>query len=152
MSALLTLTMTSPVWSFAKAAGVSGVKGMSAGARILQEGGTLILACECREGVPANSPLDKLLRSASSPEEILTLLATPGFVRPEQWQAQIQALIQRKARVLVYSSLPDEVIRRAHLTPCHDITAAVNERLVQLGPGARVAVLPQGPLTIPYLA
>ena len=129
-----------------------GVKGMSAGARILQEGGTLILACECREGVPANSPLDKLLRSASSPEEILTLLATPGFVRPEQWQAQIQSLIQRKANVLVYSSLPDEVIRQAHLKPCHDITAAVNERLQQLGPDARVAVLPQGPLTIPYLA
>jgi nickel-dependent lactate racemase len=129
-----------------------GVKGMSAGARIIQEGGTLILACECHEGVPANSPLDKLLRSAGSPEEILTLLATPGFVRPEQWQAQIQALIQRKARVLVYSALPDEVVKGAHLTPCHDIAAAVNERLEQLGPEARVAVLPQGPLTIPYRA
>ncbi len=129
-----------------------GVKGMSAGARIIQEGGTLILACECREGVPANSPLDKLLRSAGSPEEILTMLATPGFVRPEQWQAQIQALIQRKARVLVYSGLPDEIVRQAHLTPCHDIGAVVNERLQQLGPEARVAVLPQGPLTIPYLA
>lgn len=129
-----------------------GVKGMSAGARIIQEGGTLILACECHEGVPANSPLDKLLRSAGSPEEILTLLATPGFVRPEQWQAQIQALIQRKAQVLVYSALPDEIVREAHLTPCHDISAAVNERLEKLGPEARVAVLPQGPLTIPYLA
>jgi lactate racemase len=129
-----------------------GVKGMSAGARIIQEGGTLILACECREGVPAQSPLDKLLRSAASPEEILTLLATPGFVRPEQWQAQIQALIQRKARVLIHSALPDEIVRAAHLTPCSDIGAAVRERLAQLGPDARVAVLPQGPLTIPYLA
>jgi len=129
-----------------------GVKGMSAGARIIQEGGTLILACECREGVPARSPLDQLLRSAGSPEEILALLATPGFVRPEQWQAQIQSLIQRKARVLLYSSLPDEIVRAAHLTPCHDIGQAVNERLAQLGPEARVAVLPQGPLTIPYLA
>jgi hypothetical protein len=54
--------------------------------------------------------------------------------------------------VLVHSSLPDEIIRAAHLTPCHDISAAVNERLAQLGPEARVAVLPQGPLTIPYLA
>lgn len=129
-----------------------GVKGMSAGARIIQQNGTLILACECREGVPAKSPLDLLLRSASSPEEILTLLATPGFVRPEQWQAQIQALIQRRASVLVYSALSDEIIRTAHLTPCHDIAAAVNERLAKLGPDARVAVLPQGPLTIPYLA
>ncbi len=129
-----------------------GVKGMSAAARIVQEGGTIILACECREGVPAGSPLDKLLRSASSPEEILTRLATPGFVRPEQWQAQIQALIQRRANVLVYSSLPDDVIRACHLTPCRDITAAVRERLDRPGPQARVAVLPQGPLTIPYLA
>jgi lactate racemase len=129
-----------------------GVKGMSAGARIIKPGGTLILACECREGVPANSPLDKLLRSASSPEEILAMLATPGFVRPEQWQAQIQALVQRKATVLVYSSLPDEVLRAAHLAPCHDISAAVKQRLDSLGPNARVAVLPQGPLTIPYLA
>jgi lactate racemase len=129
-----------------------GVKGMSAAARIVQKGGTIILACECREGVPAGSPLDKLLRSAASPEEILTMLATPGFVRPEQWQAQIQALIQRQAKVLVYSSLPDEVLRACHLIPCHDIGATVRERLREPGPQARVAVLPQGPLTIPYLA
>jgi nickel-dependent lactate racemase len=128
-----------------------GVKGMSAGARIVKAGGTLILACECREGVPPNSPLDKLLRSAANPEAILTLLATPGFVRPEQWQAQVQALVQRKARVLLYSSLPDEVVRAAHLTPCHDIGATVQAKLAELGPSARVAALPQGPLTIPYV-
>jgi nickel-dependent lactate racemase len=128
-----------------------GVKGMSAGARIIKPGGLLILACECREGVPTGSPLDKLLRSAASPEEVLTLLSTPGFVRPEQWQAQIQALVQRKAQVLIYSSLPDEIVRSAHLTPCRDIGAAVDKRLATLGPEARVAVLPQGPLTIPYL-
>lgn len=129
-----------------------GVKGMSAAARIVQPQGTVILACECREGVPPGSPLDQLLRSASSPEEILARLATPGFVRPEQWQAQIQSLIQRKATVLVYSSLPDDVIRRAHLEPCHDIGRTVAHRLATLGPQARLAVLPQGPLTIPYLA
>jgi nickel-dependent lactate racemase len=127
-----------------------GVKGMSAGARIIKPGGLMILACECREGVPAGSPLDKLLRSAPNPEEILAMLSTPGFVRPEQWQAQIQALVQRKARVLVYSSLPDEVIRAAHLEPCHDIESAVKQRLATLGPDAQVAILPQGPLTIPY--
>jgi nickel-dependent lactate racemase len=129
-----------------------GVKGMSAGARIVKPGGLLILACECREGVPAGSPMDTLLRSASSPEEILTMLATPGFVQPEQWQAQIQALIQRKARVLIYSSLPDEVVRAAHLSPCRDIAGSVQKELNQLGPTGTVAVLPQGPLTIPYLA
>jgi nickel-dependent lactate racemase len=128
-----------------------GVKGMSAGARILEKGGLLILACECRQGVPPGSPLDQLLSSARGPEEILTMLSAPGFVRPEQWQAQIQAVIQRKAEVLLYSSLSDDIVRRAFLTPCRDIAAAVRDRLEKLGPEARVAVLPQGPLTIPYL-
>jgi len=129
-----------------------GVKGMSAAARIVAARGTIILAAECQEGVPAKSPLDRLLREASSPEEILTLLATPGFVRPEQWQAQIQALIQRRARVLVHSAIPEDVLRAAHLEPCPDIAATVRHELERRGPQARVAVLPQGPLTIPYLA
>ena len=128
------------------------VKGMSAGARVVKPGGTLILAAECREGVPANSPLDQLLRSATGPEEILALLAMPGFVRPEQWQAQIQALVQRKAKVLVHSSLPDDVVRAAHLTPCYDISATVKQLAQASGKGARIAALPLGPLTIPYLA
>jgi len=127
-----------------------GVKGMSAGERIIKPGGTLILAAECREGVPAQSPLDKLLRAVSSPEDLLAMLAQPGFVRAEQWQAQIQAIIQRKARVLVHSKIPDDVIRAAHLQPCHDIAAEVASCLRE-NPSARVAVLPQGPLTIPYL-
>lgn len=128
------------------------VKGMSAGARVIKPGGTLILAAECREGVPSGSHLDKLLKSASGPEEILKLLNTPGFVRAEQWQAHIQALVQQKAKVLVYSSLSDDVVRGAHLTPCHDIGAIVDQLIKADGNGARVAVLPQGPLTIPYLA
>ena len=129
-----------------------GVKGMSAGARVLKEGGTLILAAECREGVPDGSPLDDLLRSADSIEEILAMLSTPGFVRPEQWQAQIQALVQRRAEVLVHCMLDNDTLEACHLAPCADINAEVAKRLAKLGPDAHVAVLPQGPLTIPYLA
>lgn len=129
-----------------------GVKGMSAGARIVESGGTLILAAECREGIPPHSPLENLLHQVKCPEQVLSLLATPGFVQSEQWQAQIQALIQRKANVLVKSCLADETVRSAFLTPCHDVSEEVQRRLAQLGSRARVAVLPQGPLTIPYLS
>ena len=127
------------------------VKGMSAGARVLKPGGKLIMACECSEGVPAGSPFEALLHSAASPEEILALLSTPGFQRPEQWQAQLQSLIQRRADVVLYSALPDDVTRKAHLKPCRDITDEVNRFLTAQKNGARIAVLPQGPLTIPYL-
>ena len=114
--------------------------------------GLLILAAECCEGVPAGSPCDQLLRSASSPAELLKKIRAPGFHWSEQWQVHIQVLIQSRAEVLVHSSISDDDIRAVHLTPCHDVAATVVERLKKLGPKARVAVLPQGPLTIPYLA
>lgn len=126
-------------------------KGISAGARIIRPGGTLIMAAECREGVPAHSPLDQLLQSVSGPEELLARLATPGFVKPEMWQAQVLALVQRRAQVLLHSALPEALVHAAHLTPCPDIAATVAQTLSRLGGAARVAVLPQGPLTIPYL-
>jgi len=126
------------------------VKGLRAGARILKPGGLLIIASECREGVPAGSPCDVLMRSADNAYELLERIETPGFQAPEQWQPHIQAMIQRDAEVLVHSSIPDETLRAVHLAPCHDIAATVRERLGHLGPHARVAVLPHGPLTIPY--
>lgn len=129
-----------------------GVKGMSAGVRILKPGGTLILACECREGVPAGSPFDRILRSASSPEAILSALAASGRPQPEQWQGQIQALIQCRARVLLHSALEESAVLAAHLIPCPDISGTVRRLLADLGPAARLAVLPQGPLSIPYVA
>jgi len=129
-----------------------GVKGMSAGVRLLKPGGTLILACECREGLPANSNYERLLRGAASPEAILAHLASGGPAQPDQWQAQIQALIQLRANVLLYSSLPEETVRAAHLTPCAAISSTVTELLRARGGSARVAVLPQGPLTIPCLS
>jgi nickel-dependent lactate racemase len=128
-----------------------GVKGMTAGARIVRDGGLVILACECRDGVPNDSPYHRLLRRFPGPEALLAGLAQPGCAHAEQWQAHLQALVQRKARVLLYSSLPDEAVREAHLEPCHDIGAAVQARLAAVGGSARVAVLPHGPLTIPYL-
>ncbi len=48
-----------------------GVKGMSAAARIVKDGGTIVLACECGDGVPDGSPFDLLLRESSSPADIL---------------------------------------------------------------------------------
>jgi len=60
-------------------------------------------------------------------------------------------LIQGRARVLVYSSLGDADLRAAHLEPCGDIRAELEEIASGGRSALRVAVLPQGPLTIPYL-
>ncbi|MCX8108791.1 MAG: nickel-dependent lactate racemase [Verrucomicrobiae bacterium] len=128
-----------------------GVKGMTAGARILRKGGLMILACECREGIPTNSPYHELLLRFRDTESLLAGLSVPGFCYAEQWEAYMHARAQQKGRVLLYSSMDDDVVRQAHLEPCHDIEEAVQRELERLGGRARIAVLPQGPLTIPYV-
>jgi nickel-dependent lactate racemase len=126
------------------------VKGMSAGARIVKKGGAIIIAAECRAGIPDGSPFYRILTRAKDPEDILALIARETY--PEQWQSQVQALIQRKARVFIHSSMADEVIRAAHLLPARDIAAVVRKLQTEQGRPLRIAALPQGPLTIPYLA
>jgi len=128
------------------------VKGMRAADLIVKAGGLVIIAAECSEGVPAGSPHDRLLRSVRSGEELLEKVGAPGFVWPEQWQGHIQSLIQRRAEVQVFTAMDDAMVRAAHLVPCRDIAAAVRARLGARPNGQRIAVLPQGPLTIPYLA
>jgi nickel-dependent lactate racemase len=125
-----------------------GVKGMRAAERIVRDGGDIVLIAECGHGFPDNSPFEQLLRSTDSPAQVLEKIAAPGFAMPEQWQSQILALVQGRARVHLYSSLSDEATRAAHLTPCRDISATVRALST---PATRLAVLPQGPLTVPYL-
>ena len=64
------------------------------------------------------------------------------------------ALYLREANQIANTALDNENRRMERFTGlfANDISAAVSERLGKLGPDARVAVLPQGPLTIPYLA
>jgi len=52
----------------------------------------------------------------------------------------------------VFSELRDDEVRRAHLDPVADIAAAVAAEMRRIGGDAPVAVLPEGPMTIPYVA
>ena len=128
------------------------VKGMSAAAKIVKEGGTIICAAECRDGIPDHGAYGQILALRSSPQELLEMIIGPGFSRPDQWQVQIQAQILLKAKVLLKTSFlgPDQV-RAAHFEPIDDISAAVDEALGRAGRAATVCVLPQGPQTIPYI-
>ena len=128
------------------------VKGMSAAAKIVKTGGTIICAAECRDGLPSHGSYGAVLASAPSPAALLEMISSPGYSVPDQWQVQVQAQIQTKAHVLVKTDglRPDE-IRAAHFTPIDDIASSVQDTLRRAGPAATLCVLPQGPQTIPYL-
>jgi nickel-dependent lactate racemase len=93
-----------------------------------------------------------LLAEAGSPQEVIDMISKPGFCAQDQWQVQIQAQIQRRADVYVYSDgLTDEQIERALFIPCRDIEQTVLQLLEKYGSRARICVIPEGPQTIPYL-
>ena len=127
------------------------VKGMSAAARIVKPGGAIIAAAECSDGLPNHGNYKDLLRMRQTPQELLAMIEAPDFALYDQWQAQSQALVQRKAEVYLYSSLDPETVRNAMLAPTDDIERTLAELRARFGPEARIAVLPEGPQTVPYV-
>ena len=128
------------------------VKGMSAAAQVVREGGSIIIAAECRDGIPNHGEYKNILKMAKSPQELLERITAPGFLVQDQWEAQVQALVQLKADVYVKSTyLTDEQIRGAMLQPCHNVEETVEQLCKRCGPEARICVLPEGPQTIPYI-
>ena len=128
------------------------VKGMSAAAKVVKPGGTIVCAAECRDGLPAHGSYGEVLASQSSPEKLLAMITSPGYSIPDQWQVQIQAQLQMKATVMVKTGgLTPDAVRAAHFQPVDDVGAAVCEAMRHAGPHATLCVLPHGPQTIPYL-
>jgi nickel-dependent lactate racemase len=127
------------------------VKGMSAAYQVVSEGGLIISASRCNDGFPDHGNFRKMLLEHSSPEEMLETIYSPGFSVFDQWQVQLFALILQRARVALYSEIPADDVRRVHLEPVDDITARISEELQNIGRDAPVAVLPEGPMTVPYL-
>ena len=128
------------------------VKGMSAAEQIVRPGGSIIVAAECAEGVPEHGLYGRLLSEASDAAELANNVLQAQETRQDQWQAQIQARIQARAEVYVYADgLSDSQIENALLQPCRDIPALLEELLRRYGADARIAILPEGPQTIPWL-
>ena len=127
------------------------VKGMSAAAQIVEEGGLILVAAECADGFPEHGNYRKLLFDYPDPDSLLEAIRHPDFSVFDQWQVQLQALICQKARVAIQCSLNGESLRKAHLIPVDSIDAALKAELQRIGADAAVAVLPEGPVTVPYL-
>jgi nickel-dependent lactate racemase len=130
------------------------VKGMSVAAQAVREGGAIVLAAECREGVGLAEYVE-LLTSEASPRALLERIQAPGFACFDQWQVQIQAMVQAKADVWLHSSLSRADTESAHLRYCADVSATVEElrhqHIAAHGSEPSVLALPHGQLTVPRI-
>lgn len=69
----------------------------------------------------------------------------------DQWQAQKLAQVQLKAQVALFSELPSNEVARVRLEPISDMSAFLQEKCTAFGSDVPIAILPEGPMTIPYL-
>ena len=70
----------------------------------------------------------------------------------DTWQIFYEVLIQRWAHVSLYTDkLDDETVRKSLFSPVQDPEALIRDILEKHGRDARICVLPEGPLTIPYI-
>lgn len=130
------------------------VKGMSVAAQAAREGGSIILAAECRDDLGMAEYVE-LLTSERSPAALLERINSPGFARYDQWGVQLQAMVQARADVWLHSSMSREMTESAHLAYCADVAATVEQlrerHRAEHGREATLAVLPHGHLTVPRL-
>ncbi len=127
------------------------VKGMSAARKIVKKGGSIIAVSECWDGIPDHGNYKKILHEAASVQEMLDTINSPGYLQFDQWEAQVQAMIQLWADVYLYSSLSDEEVKETHITPISSVETCIADLKEKYGANASIAVLPEGPQTIPYL-
>src|SRR5699024_10627807 len=119
--------------------------------KIVKEGGTIICAAECSDGLPNHGNYAEILQMRKTPQEILDMINDPSFQVFDQWQVQKQAVIQVWADVHVYSSLASDTVKSAMFEPTDDLQQSLDDLKEKYGENMTVAVLPLGPLTIPYV-
>jgi nickel-dependent lactate racemase len=122
------------------------VKGMAAAERIVRPGGSIVMAAACEDGVPAGGAFARLLADARTPADLIGASGAPEL---DRWQAQVLGRVLARAEVHLFADgLARDIVPTALLTVAPDLVGAGASACTRLGRGARVAVMPEGPLTV----
>ena len=129
------------------------VKGMTSVLPILREGGTIVIAASCDEGLGSRE-FSELLLQTSGLEEFAEKLESPDFFVVDQWQLQELCKVLATARVKLYSP---KIARDYGATlPMVDVVPSVEAGITEAFRGSRgnprVAVVPKGPYVLPRLS
>jgi lactate racemase len=125
------------------------VKGMSVATQVVKPGGMIVCVASAATGSPNPGSYRSELTSASSVDELLRAIVARDRTVPDQWQIQIQAEIMSRARVVVHTGyISDADLAEAHLEQTGDLEGLV----AAAGSDASICLLPEGPLTVPYVA
>ncbi len=125
------------------------VKGMTTPENVIKEGGEIIMAAECSDGI-GHQTFENMILEAGSPERFLEQVHSPDFFVIDQWQTQILARILSKAQISLFSeNIDDQKARGMWLKPIDSVEQGIRNAIDRLGEDAKILVLPDGPETWP---
>ncbi len=123
-------------------------KGIDNAQYALKEGGILILVAKCRMGI-GDETFVNLLSSASSPKDVLERIEKK-FVLGYHKAAKM-AEIGLWAQIYAVTDLEPGLLEKIFIRPFPSLQAALDDALKAKGKDAKVLVLLDGSLTIPYV-
>ena len=128
-------------------------KGLSVAAKGVREGGAVVLAAECADGLGLLH-FQELLEERTNVKALLEMVQDKRFRHHDQWGVQVGAMAMVKAESYLYSSMNRELVEKAHLRQCRDVSRTVSElckryRRENGGGEPSLLVLPYGQLTVP---
>ena len=127
------------------------IKGITAAHHILKPGGKILLLAECPEGAGAPEFRHMLQTFGSYTGFLDAIRETPVIV--DQWQLEKLALVADKHEVLFHvPGLGAEYRKHFGANVVDSPEAAVAALIASLRPGAKVAVIPEGPYVLARVA
>ena len=121
------------------------IKGLTAALPIVKQGGTIMLAAECQEGL-GSPEFSQLVRETTDIDLFMQNIYRDDYFVIDQWQFEEFAKALRKVDVYLYSQgVAKEDRDRMLTTSIHSVEEGIAMALEQHGESAKIAVIPRGP-------
>ncbi|HID10655.1 MAG TPA: nickel-dependent lactate racemase, partial [Candidatus Latescibacteria bacterium] len=125
------------------------VKGYTAALPAVRDGGTVVLAARCEEGL-GGPEFSELIRT-TTPEGLMREIWRDDFFVVDQWQAEELCRALRRAEAFFFSDGVDPGDVQTWVRPFPSLEEALAEAFRKHGPSAKLAVIPEGPYVLPVI-
>jgi len=125
-------------------------KALAHASLVTRDGGTVIVAAACPEGI-GNRAYEAWMEGVGSHDEVLSRFQHEGF-RVGHHKALLIARDAVRVRVLVVSDMDPDLVRHLLLAPVASIDQVLAVSLSDLSLDTRVGIMPRASSTIPHIA
>jgi nickel-dependent lactate racemase len=125
------------------------VKGLTSVLPIIKEGGTILIAARCEEGI-GSPEFTELITNTPNVQQFMDRLDDPEFFVIDQWQLQELCKVLKKAEVKLFSEgIDTPFVGRLLVDHVESLEAGLEHAYERHGRHPSIAAIPKGPYILP---